>query len=82
VKRSGEDRNAPLAAAFGAPVRGQKSSFGSPADPPEQEFATSDPECIAGGANTDSLFRPNELGVSGMGGNLSRRRARRLPTPS
>ena len=32
--------------------------------------------------NRHSSFWPNKLGVSGIGGNLSRRRARRLPAPS
>jgi hypothetical protein len=36
VKRSGEGRNPPLAAAFGAPVLGRECRSGSHADPPEQ----------------------------------------------
>lgn len=50
MKRSREGRSPPLAAAFGASARGQECCSGSHADPLEQQFASSDPECIARGA--------------------------------
>ena len=82
MKRSGEGRIPPFAAAFGAPVRGHECSFGSHVDPPEQQFGRQRSRVYRWRRNTDSSFWPNKLGVSGIGGNLSRRRARRLPAPS